>query len=110
MLPTILLLPAMMGGGGGNDEGVVPAGMMELANLVLGAKELEVLPSCAFRCCANIRSARLPCRSACPPVGRPVSSLMLVSFLNAYWTTICLLQRYCPFIQSMAVSDASKES
>lgn len=47
-------------------------------------------------CAANSLSAAVPCLSP------------LASFLKAYETDIGLLQRYCPFIASMAASLASK--
>ena len=47
---------------------------------------------------ASMRSAGVPCRSP------------LVSFLKAYITLTARLQRNCPFIASIAASDASNES
>ena len=47
---------------------------------------------------ASMRSAGVPCRSP------------LVSFLNAYITLTARLHRNCPFIASIAASDASDES
>jgi hypothetical protein len=47
---------------------------------------------------ASMRSAGVPCRSP------------LVSFLNAYITLTARLHRNCPFIASIAASDASNES
>ena len=47
-------------------------------------------------CAARSLSAAEPCLSP------------LLSFLNAYEIAIALLQRYCPFIASIAASEASK--
>ncbi len=82
----------------------------EPANCVFGlklVKDRDVSFSCACRCAANIRSARLPCRSDALPMASPPSA---VSFLKAYCTVICLFPKNSLCMQSMAMSDASKES
>lgn len=49
-------------------------------------------------CAANMRSAAVPCLSP------------LASFLKAYETEIARLHKNCPFIASMAISDASNDA
>ena len=107
------------GGGGGIMElappnaDLLPRPPLLLANMVLGLNMVtpsEVPLSCACRCAASIRSARLPCRSGWLPTGRPVFSSRFSSLLKAYWTVMGRLPRYWLCMQSMAVSDASKES
>lgn len=78
---------------------------MLFANKVLGRNIGKLDEFCADCCCcsscacANMRSARLPCRSL---VGFPSAS-----FFKAYCTIICRLPpKYCPFMHSIAVSEA----
>lgn len=63
-----MVIDIIMGGGGGGGSKVLLVVVL-LANLVLGLKVVTaielfvVLSCCACRWAANIRSARLPCRS-----------------------------------------------
>lgn len=81
------------GGGGGiiGGIGLIIIGTGASANNWWGRSACD-----SGFCAANKRSAAEPCRSP------------FESFLNAYDTVIGRLQRYCPFIASIAASDASK--
>lgn len=95
-------IPIIPGGGCGIPPGGKPAcgpgcGTCRgaVANMVWGRFSFAWFARCWA---AKRRSAGVPCRSP------------LVSFLKAYPTAMERLHRYCPFIASMAESDASKQS
>lgn len=82
---------AIIGGGGIICMGICIDGTGASANSWCGRSACD-----RGFCAASKRSAAEPCRSP------------FESFLNAYDTDMGLLQRYCPFIASIAASEASK--